>query len=146
MEEKKEKVFRALFEDAQRSLKKVAEMLEDDSRGALGVLLPHYLRSLTEEEFGPLNLTSPVSILMEFGKFKVGDMLVKMFKERYPISTELTLELANKADFTKEDEDLLSKMVRKAVRTRLMGTCDVNNSLLQTTLHFHCRPSNWNAT
>ena len=94
-----------------KNLERVAAMSDAESRGAFGVLLPHYLRSLTEEEFRPLDLTSPICILADFGKFKVGDMLVKMFKEGYPITTELTMDLVGKSDFTKEEEDLLSKMV-----------------------------------
>ena len=134
VEEAQEKEFRTLSDEALRNLNAVATMSEAESRGAFGVLLPHYLRSLTEEEFRPLDLTSPIAILVEFGKFKVGDMLVKMFKEGYPIGTDLTMELVGKSDFTNDEEELLAKMVRKASR-------DVNRSLPQITIHFHYNPS-----
>ena len=98
------------------------------------MLLPHYLRSLTEEEFRPLDLTSSIAIFVQFGKFKVGDMLVKMFKEGYPMSTELTLELVGKSDFTDAEVELLSKMVRN-------GLLDANHCFLQTSMHLYSKPS-----
>ena len=122
VEEKQEKKFRTLSEATVANLEKVVEMSDAEGRGAFGALLPHYLRSLTDEEFRPLDLGSPISIVVQFGKFKVGDMLVKMFKEGYPLSTELTLELVGKSDFTDVEVELLAKMVRLSSR-------DVNSSL-----------------
>ena len=122
-----------------QNLERVADLSKNERRGAFGVLLPHYLRSLTEEEFRPLDLTSSIAIFVQFGKFKVGDMLVKMFKEGYPMSTELTLELVGKSDFTEVEEELLSKMVRK-------GSLDVNHCFLQTSVHFYSNPNPWTAS
>ena len=138
VEEKQEKRFRTLSAEVWNVLQRVVEVTDREGREAFGVLLPHYLRSLTEEEFRPLDLTSPINVIMEFGKFKVGDMLVKMFKEGYPISTELTLELVGKNDFTAAEEELLAKMVRKSLR-------DVSRCLLQAALHFYGNPNPWTA-
>ena len=105
------KTFRTLSENVVASLEKVVEMSEAEGRGAFGALLPHYLRSLTEDEFRPLKLSSAMNVVLQFGAFKVGDMLVKLYKEGYPIPTDLKLLLLSKADFTKDDEAVLATVV-----------------------------------